>query len=139
MLKTSTVLSDPTGSAQPKRIPGAVVRYDIQVTNSGPGVVDANTLVIVDPVPANCTLYVGGAAPVVFIDGSPASGLSYNSVTHVSYSSAGQAGPFTYTPVPDANGFDAAVRAVRIAPAGPMNGTGGGNPSFTIQLRVRVN
>jgi hypothetical protein len=76
---------------------------------------------------------------VLFIDGSPASGLSYNYVTHVSYSSVGQAGPFTYTPVPDANGFDAAVRAVRIAPAGAMSGNGGGNTSFTVQFRVRVN
>jgi uncharacterized repeat protein (TIGR01451 family) len=138
MLKTSTVLSDPTGSAQPKRIPGAVVRYDISVTNSGPGMVDANTLVLVDPVPANTTMYVG-ANPVVFINGSPSSGLSYDYVTNVSYSSVGQAGPFDYTPLPDANGFDAAVRAVRIAPGGAMNATGGGNPSFTIQFRVRVN
>jgi hypothetical protein len=76
---------------------------------------------------------------VVFINGTPASGLTFNYATNVSYSSTGPAGPFTYTPVPDANGFDAAVRAVRIAPGGTMNGTGGGNPSFTIQLRVRVN
>jgi uncharacterized repeat protein (TIGR01451 family) len=139
ILKTSTVLSDPIPSAQPKRIPGAVVRYDITVTNSGPGTVDANTLVITDPVPANTTMYVGGASPVVFINGSPVSGLSYSYVTHVKYSSVGESGPFTYTPVPDANGFDAAVRAVRIAPAGVMNATGGGNPSFTIQFQVRIN
>jgi hypothetical protein len=83
-------------------------------------------------------MYVG-ANPVVFINGSPSSGLSYDYVTNVSYSSVGQAGPFDYTPLPDANGFDAAVRAVRIAPGGAMNATGGGNPSFTIQFRVRVN
>jgi hypothetical protein len=44
VLKTSTVLSDPinlTISANPKRIPLAVVRYDITVTNSGPGTVDS--------------------------------------------------------------------------------------------------
>jgi uncharacterized repeat protein (TIGR01451 family) len=98
ILKTSTVLSDPTASAQPKRIPGAVVRYDISVTNSGPGSVDANTLVITDPVPPNTTLYVGGASPVVFVNGSPVSGLSFNYATQVSYSSVGDTGPFTYTP-----------------------------------------
>jgi hypothetical protein len=140
MLKTSTVLSDPTGSARPKRIPMAVVRYDISVTNSGAGAVDADTLVITDPVPANTTLYVGGGTPVVFINGSPASGLSYNYVTHVSYSSSGAGGPWNYTPVPDANGFDAAVRAIRIAPAGSMSAaSGGNNPSFTIQFQVRIN
>ena len=137
--KTSEVVSDPTGGANPKRIPGAVVRYDITVTNSGPGIVDSNSLVIVDPVPANTVLYVGGATPVVFVNGTPVSGLSYNYVTAVSYSSVDESGPFTYTPVPDANGYDAAVRALRIAPAGVMNATGGGNPSFTIQFQVRIN
>ncbi len=140
VLKTSTVLSDPSGSATPKRIPQAVVRYDIIVTNSGPGMVDANTLVITDPVPANSVLYVGTVRhPVAFIDGSPVSGLTYNYATNVTYSSAGASGPFDYTPVPDANGFDAAVRAVRVAPGGVMSGASGSNPSFTLQLRVRIN
>jgi uncharacterized repeat protein (TIGR01451 family) len=137
--KTSVVISDLPGNAQPKRIPGAVVRYDITVTNSGPGTVDSNSLVIVDPVPANTTLYVGGISPVVFADGSPVSGLNFNYATQVSYSSVDESGPFTYTPVPDANGFDAAVRALRIAPGGVMNGSGGGSPSFTIQFQVRIN
>jgi len=137
--KTSAVISDLTGGAQPKRIPGAVVRYDITVTNSGPGTVDSNSLVIVDPVPVNTTLYVGGTSPVVFVDGSPVSGLTYNYGTQVSYSSVDESGPFTYTPVPDANGFDAAVRALRIAPGGVMNGSSGGSPSFTIQFQVRIN
>jgi uncharacterized repeat protein (TIGR01451 family) len=139
VLKTSTVLSDPTGSATPKRIPLAVVRYDILVTNSGPGTVDANTLVVTDPVPENSVLYVGGASPVAFINGSPVSGLTYNYATNVTYSSVSASGPFDYTPVPDANGFDAAVRAVRIAPGGVMAGASGTNPSFTLQLRVRIN
>jgi len=137
--KTSAVVSDPTGGAQPKRIPGAVVRYDIKVENSGAGTVDSNSLVIVDPVPANTILYVGGASPVVFVNGSPVSGLSYSYVTNVSYSSVGESGPFTYTPVPDADGYDAAVRALRIAPGGVMNAAGGGNPAFTLQFRVRIN
>jgi uncharacterized repeat protein (TIGR01451 family) len=138
-MKSSVVLSDPTGSVDPKRIPGAVLRYDINVTNSGPGAVDANSLVIVDPVPGNTTLDVGGASPVVFVNGSPVSGLTFNYASHVSYSSVGESGPFTYTPVPDANGYDAAVRAIRIAPAGVMNAAGGGNPAFTLQFRVRIN
>jgi hypothetical protein len=67
------------------------------------------------------------------------SGLTYDYATHVTYSSASATGPFDYTPVPDANGFDAAVRAVRIAPGGVMAGASGTNPSFTLQLRVRIN
>jgi trimeric autotransporter adhesin len=142
MVKTSTVLSDPlNNTTNPKRIPSAVVRYDITLTNSGPGTVDSGTLVLTDPVPANSSMYVSTASgnPVVFINGATASGLTYNYATHVTYSSTGASGPWTYTPVPDVDGFDPAVRAVRIAPTGVMNAAGGGNPSFTIQFRVRIN
>jgi uncharacterized repeat protein (TIGR01451 family) len=142
ILKTSTVLSDPVNNTtNAKRIPLAVVRYDVTVTNSGPGTVDAGTLVITDPVPADSAMYVSTSAgdPVVFVNGAPSSGLTYTYATHVTYSSVGIAGPWAYTPAPDPNGFDAAVRAVRIAPAGVMSAAGSGNPSFTIQFRIRIN
>jgi uncharacterized repeat protein (TIGR01451 family) len=125
-------------TTNPKRIPGAVVAYDVSVTNSGPGTVDAGTLVITDPIPVETAMYVGGAAPVVFTNGSTASGLTFTYATHVSYSSAGISGPWNYTPVADANGFDVAVRAVRVAPAGVMSAAGAGNPSFTVQFRVQI-
>ena len=48
--KTSCVVSDPVnGTSNPKRIPGAVIRYEIEVTNSGSA--DAN-VTISDNVPA---------------------------------------------------------------------------------------
>jgi uncharacterized repeat protein (TIGR01451 family) len=139
VVKSSTVLSSPVAGL-PKRIPQAVVRYDITVTNSGPGVVDANTLVITDPIPTDSAMYVATTSgdPVVFANGSPVSGLSYTYGTHVTYSNVGASGPWTYTPVPDANGYDAAVRAIRVAPAGTMSAAGGGNPAFTLQFRVRI-
>lgn len=141
--KISEVLTDPlNAAANPKRIPGAVVRYSITVINSGPGTVDASSLVVSDPVPANSALYVaaGGGGPVEFIDGAPASGLTFNVATQVSYSNQpGGGAPYNYTPVPDGQGFDAAVTGVRIAPAGTMNAAGGaGQPSFTLRLRVRI-
>jgi uncharacterized repeat protein (TIGR01451 family) len=140
MVKSSTVLSDPTGSANPKRIPLAVVQYDISVTNSGPGTVDANTLVITDPVPAGTTMYVSTtpANPVVFVNGTTASGLTFVYATHVKYSSVGASGPWAYVPVPDVNGYDANVKAVQVSPAGVMSAAGTGNPSFTLQFRVRI-
>jgi uncharacterized repeat protein (TIGR01451 family) len=142
ILKTSVVLSDPVNSTTlPKRIPLAVVRYDVSVTNSGPGTVDSNTLVITDPIPVSSSMYVGTTSgnPVVFVNGTTPSGLSFNYAANVSYSSVGVAGPFTYVPVPDATGFDAGVRAVRIAPTGVMNGASGGNdPSFTVQFQIRI-
>jgi uncharacterized repeat protein (TIGR01451 family) len=141
ILKLSAVISDPVSVSNPKRIPLAVVRYDVSVTNTGPGTVDSGTLVITDPIPTDASMYVSTASgdPVVFVNGTPASGLTYNYATHVTYSSVGVSGPWTHSPVPDANGFDAAVRAVRIAPIGVMSAAGGGNPSFTIQFRVRIN
>jgi hypothetical protein len=51
----------------------------------------------------------------------------------------GTSGPWGYTPVPDAAGFDPAVRAVRVAPAGVMSAAGVGNPTFTIYFRIRIN
>ncbi|MEO8064242.1 MAG: DUF11 domain-containing protein [Pseudomonadota bacterium] len=141
LVKSSTVLSDPTGSATPKRIPLAVVQYDISVTNSGPGTVDANTLVITDPLPTGTTMYVSTtpANPVVFVNGTTASGLTFVYASNVAYSNVGASGPWTYAPVPDVNGFDANVKAVRVSPGGIMSAAGTGNPSFTIQFRVRIN
>jgi len=141
--KVSEVLSDPFNAAtNPKRIPGAVVRYSIAVINSGPGTVDASSLVITDPLPADAALYVaaGGGGPVEFIDGSPASGLAFNAAADVSYSNQpGGGAPYNYTPVPDGQGFDGAVTGVRIAPTGTMNAAGGaGQPSFILRLRVRI-
>jgi hypothetical protein len=141
IVKTSTVISDPVNIAtNPKRIPNAVVRYDITLTNSGPGTIDSGTLVLTDPIPANSSMYVstGSGNPVVFVNGTTPSGLTFTYATNVSYSSTGTSGPWTYAPVPDANGFDSAVRAVRIAPSGVMSAAGSGNPSFTIQFRVRI-
>jgi hypothetical protein len=141
-VKTSTVLSDPlNNTTNPKRIPQSIVRYDLTMTNTGPGTVDANTLVLTDAIPTNTSVYVSTSAgnPIVFANGTTPSGLTYAYPANVTFSNVGETGPWTYTPVADANGFDAAVRAIRVAPAGTMSAAGAGNPSFTIQFRVRVN
>jgi uncharacterized repeat protein (TIGR01451 family) len=138
------VLIDPVnGASNPKRIPGATVRYEVVVRNSGIGMSDSGSVVLTDPVPANTALYVSTASgnPVEFIDGSPVSGLSFNYATHVSYSrQAGGGPPYTYVPVPDANGFDPVVTGLRVAPAGALlpNGVSGA-PGFSIRFRVRLN
>ena len=137
---SSTVVSAPHPGA-PKRIPLSVVQYEITVTNSGPGPVDANTLVITVPIPADAAMYVSTAlgSPVVFVNGSTPSGLTFSYPANVSYSLAGVGGGWGYPPAPDVDGFDPAVRAVQISPAGVMSAAGSGNPSFTIQFRVRIN
>jgi uncharacterized repeat protein (TIGR01451 family) len=141
--KISEVVSDPVnGTTNPRRIPGAIVRYSVTVTNTGPGAVDADSLAIVDVLPPDTEMQVAaGAVPVVeFLQGSPSSGLAFSVTNGVGYSNqAGGGAPFGYTPTPDAAGFDAAVRGVRIAPTGSMAASGpGGNPSFTVRFRVRV-
>jgi len=141
ILKISRLLSDPVNNTtSPKHIALAVVQYEVTVTNSGPGTVDAGTLVITDAIPPDVSMYVSTSAgpPVAFTNGTPVSGLTYDYATHVRYSSAGVTGPWTYTPMPDPTGYDPAVRAVMISPAGVMNAAGSGNPAFTVQFRVRI-
>ena len=141
--KLSEILTDPVnGASNARRIPGSVVRYALRVVNTGPGTVDAGALIITDPIPANSALFVSTSAgpPVEFIDGSPASGLSFSYAAHVSYSNQlGGGPPFSYTPVPDAAGFDPAITGLRIAPGGSLAPAGTtGSPAFTVRFRVRV-
>jgi len=142
--KQSTVLSDPvSGTANPKRVPGALVRYAITVRNSGPGPADAGTLLLTDVIPADTELCVAAAcaSPVVeFVDGTPASGLTFNAVASVGYSAtAGGGAPFSYVPVPDGAGFDGNVRGLRVTPAGTFAAASpAGNPGFVIRFTVRI-
>jgi uncharacterized repeat protein (TIGR01451 family) len=139
--KTVTVLSDPVnGSANPFQIPGSVQGYRVTVTNSGPGPVDASTLVIADLVPANAELVVTPGDAVQFFDGATPSGLAFDYAADVTFSNQpGGAPPFTYVPVANGNGVDPAVTALRIAPSGAMSGAASGNePSFSVEFRVRV-
>ena len=54
--KTSTVLSDGVSASNPKRIPGALVRYSITVANTGTAA--ATGVVLKDAIPANTTYQV---------------------------------------------------------------------------------
>ncbi len=130
-------------TTNPKRIPLAVVRYDVTVTNSGPGTVDAGTLVITDPIPADAVDvrvdHVGQSGGVRRM-ARPASGLTYNYAHTCQLFVGGRERPLDLharCPMPMAS--MPLVRAVRISPGGVMSAAGGGNPSFTIQFRVRIN
>ncbi|MDQ3189715.1 MAG: DUF11 domain-containing protein [Pseudomonadota bacterium] len=150
--KSVLLVSDPVnGTTLPKAIPGAVVSYSIQVTNTGAGTADNNTTFIVDPIPANTRLFVGdlgvaGSGPIAFVNGTPTSSLTYtftslaSGADDVSFSNTG-CSPFTnYTPVPDVNGFDAAVTCIQINPKGMFAAaSGGNNPNFEARFRVQVN
>ena len=148
VLKTVFVSADPVnGSTNPKAIPGATMQYTVIVTNTGGGT--AQTVVVTDPVPSNAELSVAdlagaGSGPVTFSEGAVPSGLTYtfgglsNIFDSLSFSNDGGA-TYTYTPVPDADGFDEKVTNFKLAPAGTFNGaSGGNNPSFNLQFKVRV-
>jgi uncharacterized repeat protein (TIGR01451 family) len=138
--KSMTIISDPVnGVTNPKAIPGAVIEYAITVTNAGPGPVDVSTVVITDPLPANIAAYVAGTA-VTFADGVPATGLTFSYPANVGWSKAiGGGAPYTATLTPDANGYDAAVTGIRIAPTGIMPAAiVAGQPNFTVRFRAQI-
>lgn len=140
--KTVEVLSDPVnGGANPLQIPGSVQRYRVTVTNTGPGAVDASTLVIADAIPPNAELVVNAGNAVQFANGSVPSGLTFDYAGNVSFTdNAGGLPPYDY-PLgpPDGNGVDPNVTGVRVAPSGALAGAvGGAEPSFSIEFRVRL-
>ena len=148
--KTVAPTSDPiNGATNPKSIPGSVQLYNVRVTNQGSGPVDNNAVNIVDPVPANTRLFVGnlggvGSGPIAFVNGSPSSALTWtftalNSTTDDVDFSNDNGVTWTYVPVPDANGYDAAVTTLRLRPKGTMPGNAGGDPYFELRFRVTIN
>ncbi len=147
VLKSIRVVSDPVrGTANPLAIPGALAEYRITVSNQGPGAVDADTVVVDDPIPPDTELFVGdlagpGSGPVRFVQGSPSSGLTY---TFLALGDGGddlefESGGAPYTPNPPPPDYDPAVDRVRVRPQGVMvGGSPGAAPSFTVILQVRV-
>lgn len=138
VIKTSSTISDPyRGTTNPLSIPGAVVRYSIQVSNSGPSPVDVNSLVMVDTLPAD--IAVGTAASAAFVEGTPASALTFNALTDIRYSNAVAApasfAACTYTPVA---AYDPAVRHVCLNPKGIMAGSTGTPPNFSVTFNAQV-
>ena len=80
----------------------------------------------------------------LFVNGTPSSALTWtftslsSTTDDVDFSNDGGT-TWTYVPVPDANGYDAAVTHLRLRPKGTMPGNGGGDPWFELRFRVTVN
>ncbi len=149
MIKSVQTFADPiNGTTNPYNIPGAQMLYTIQVSNSGIGSTDTDTVIINDAIPANTALQVtdlggAGSGPVLFIDGSPVSGLTYtftalgNLADDLEFSTDGVV--WTYAPTADANGVDTNVRYIRVNPKSAMLGNGGGgDPNFQLRFMVVV-
>jgi uncharacterized repeat protein (TIGR01451 family) len=149
--KSMLMVSDPVnGSNDPKAIPGSTVSYVVTVTNQGAGSVDADALLVTDPLPAESCMVVldmtgPGSGPVEFQDGTPSSSLSYSfislgsSVDDLDFSNDGGLS-FNYIPSAGAFGCDPAITNVRINPGGTFAAdTGSGSPSaqFTFHIIVK--
>lgn len=150
-VKSQLTYSDPFNlQTNPKAIPGATMGYTLVTTNTGLGAADADSLNVMDPIPVNTALFVGniglpGSGPIVFANGATPSGLSYtftslaSTTDDVEFSNNGGT-TYTYVPVPDGAGFDPNVTHLRVRPKGAFAASNGTNhPSFSLQLRVRVN
>jgi len=138
-LKTVATYSDPlNNTTNPKNIPGAEVDYTLTVTNTGLGAVDNNTLIIIDPIPANTELFVGdlgGGLPFVFTDSSSGLLSCGAGCMDVSIDDG-----INWIAVPGGP-YAPAVTHLRFRPSGSMSGdptAGAPSPSFSLKFRVRV-
>ena len=146
--KTAAVVSDGVSQLNPKAIPNAEIEYTLRIDNPN-GILSGQAIggvVIEDAVPASVALRVAdygaaGSGPVEFTDGDLlgllGSGLSFGfgglgSATDGLAFSDGT--DWTYTPVPDASGYDPKVRGVRFR----LGGTQTPGSSFRLRFRVRV-
>lgn len=132
---------NPTG-ATPFAIPGNDMVYALTVQNSGSGAVDADTVLIIDTLPAQVTFFNGdmdGAGPATgaILFTQTGAGLTFSLATDVRYSNSAirptTFGACSYTP---AAGYDPNVLHVCLNPKGAM--AAGPGSSFTAQFRVRI-
>ncbi len=148
LLKSVLTLNDPVNTvSKPKALPGAELLYTIRLTNVGGGPTDDDSVVVVETLPSETMLYVNdlngpSSGPIIFVDGTPASGLSYtfSGLTDQNDDIEFDEGSlnFNYLPTPDANGYDANVTGIRINPSGPLNNSVSGDPYFELRLQTKI-
>lgn len=147
--KTSTVVADGMGTLSLRALPGALIDYQLLVGNpAGNLLATVGNVTVVDVLPATVKLRVVdlvGGGPIEFVDGNQlglglvGSGLAYSyaalgsAADGVDFSSDGGVS-WTYVPVPDADGFDPRVRAVRVRLTGVQVASSG----FRLRFRVAI-
>jgi uncharacterized repeat protein (TIGR01451 family) len=124
-------------------VPGNDVIYTIEFTNIGPSATSADTVEIIDAVPAEIEYYNGDiddggpeTDPVIGIDNG--SGMTLTYATDVAYSSAGTK-PANFAACTDspAAGYDSTITYICINPKGAM-AAGDPDPSYQLQFRARI-
>lgn len=116
--KSSAVNNDPiNGTSDPKAIPGAVMDYEIDVTNTGTAA--ATSIIVVDEIPANTAFYVASVA-------------TFPGTATVEYSDD-NGSTWTYSPTAGPDGSDTAVTHVRVTFA---TITGGATNEIDFQVLI---
>ena len=122
--KTITNTSDEWNATGGFAIPGAVVRYQITVTSGGTGTVDADSVVVSDPVPVNTRLCVSAGTRCVAAD-LPSIDITGSGLTSATLQYSDDNGAtWTYTPTAptiDAEGADSNITNVRYTTVGTMS------------------
>lgn len=124
-------------------LPGNDVIYSITATNIGQGQTTADSLLVVDALPAQLDFFNGdiddagpATGPVIFSQSG--SSLTFNAATDLRYSNAVSAptsfAACTYNP---AAGYDPAIKFVCLNLKGSLL-AGTPEPSFTFQIRTRI-
>lgn len=158
VVKSSVVVSDPVnGAVNPKRLPGSVVEYRIEVTNSGRISPDAGTVIMTDVLPTDVDLTMAtytasdgcvvscagtdGSRPARINDGTTTSTLTLDYVSvgdgtdDVVFQDGGGAAV-----TPPTSGTAPTVRRLVLTPSGTFaaNPFGPPYPSFELRYRVTV-
>ena len=144
--KTSVTFTDAYGSGF--ALPDARVEYLISVQNSGNAPPDHDSIVLTEALPAELALVIAdfgetGSGPILYRDGSPASGLS---CTFVSFASTSDCFAFStdgidfnYQPSDSGDGTDPRISHIRISPSGFMAPDNGSGPtSFTLRFAMKI-
>lgn len=136
---TDTAPSTPGGAD--KALPGSTIIYTISVNNSGNASPETDSVVVRDRIPPAVQMFIGTGAtsPVSFDPGTTILSYTYTSLASTTdditfTSESGPSPAYTYTPVPDAQGYDGAVTGFRVDP----NGTFGGSTGFDLVYEVRI-
>lgn len=145
---SSQIISDGISFKNPKSIPSAVIDFTTQVANRSllPQLPEA--LFVTNQVPTQLILYVGdlagaGSGPVDFKQGTLPSQLTctFGGIadgTDCLEFSNNDGATFSYQPLPDADGYDAAVTHIRIRPQGLMAPALLQPSSFVLRYRMKV-
>lgn len=124
MKSSPQVISDPVnGTSNPKRLPGAVVLYRIQLTNDGQGRPTDGTVRISDALPGSLQFGVPPSGDVLdaIVPSANLEGLTFDPATGVTYTLSSGTEPVDADPPPSGDGCYDNVTGFSVLFGGQMN------------------